>query len=339
MSNPVLKTLWPALRRTCVVGAGALLVACASAPPAPSSAPGSPPPTLKPGPAPWSEKDGTGGATPSDVAQVANAEPRLELIRTGGPNKPYEVLGAQYQPMTEDRPWRERGVATWYGKKFHGRQTASGEVYNMFGMSAAHKTLPIPSYVRVRNPANGTEVIVRVNDRGPFVAGRIIDLSYAAAVKLDVHRGAAVVEIERITSEEIRTGAWRGRPSTGAPVAEPVVASASVPIVAATPPVRLEAAAQAEAVPQPPALTSKGQDADAASFWVQLGAFRQREGASGFLQRINAEADWLSPLVAIWSDKGLHRLQAGPFATRAQADEVAERVRQGLSLVPTITRR
>ena len=145
---------------------------------------------------------------------MPDAEPRLEPIRVGGPNKPYGALGRDYVPLTADREFSERGLASWYGRKFHGRPTASGEPYDMYAMTAAHPTLPIPSYVRVRNPANGREVVVRVNDRGPFHAGRIIDLSYAAAFKLGVLKGVAPVELSRITFDDIRTGAWR----KGAPV-------------------------------------------------------------------------------------------------------------------------
>lgn len=126
----------------------------------------------------------------------------------GGPNKPYVVLGQLYVPMTADRPWVETGGASWYGRKFHGRPTASGEIYDMYAMTAAHKTLPIPSYARVRNPANGREIVVRINDRGPFAEGRVIDLSYTAALKLDLLRGVAPVQLQRITQAEILLGEW-----------------------------------------------------------------------------------------------------------------------------------
>ena len=104
-------------------------------------------------------------------------------------------------PITDERPFVERGLASWYGRKFQGRRTASGEPFDMYAMTAAHPTLPIPSYARVRNPANGREVVVRINDRGPFHPGRIVDLSYTAALKLDLLRGAAPVEVERITAD------------------------------------------------------------------------------------------------------------------------------------------
>jgi rare lipoprotein A len=159
-----------------------LLAACASAPP---------------------ERD-SGGPPPFSPISVPDAQPRIEPLIVGGPNKPYEVLGQTYTPLTTDRSLRESGIASWYGRKFHGRRTASGEVYDMYAMTAAHKTMPLPSYARVLNPANGRSVIVRVNDRGPFVAGRIIDLSYTAAAKLDVLRNPTAVQVQRITFEEMR---------------------------------------------------------------------------------------------------------------------------------------
>jgi len=145
------------------------------------------------------ERDGPEAIIPPGLAQVPDATPKLEPVRKGGPNKPYEVFGQRYEPMTEDLPLVERGLASWYGKKFHGRPTSSGEIYNMYAMTGAHATMPIPGYARVRNPANGREVLVRINDRGPFHRGRIIDLSYTAALKLDILRGVSPVEVERIT--------------------------------------------------------------------------------------------------------------------------------------------
>jgi rare lipoprotein A len=143
--------------------------------------------------------------------RVPDALPMLEPIRADGPNKPYAVLGESYTPLAADAPLSESGLASWYGRKFHGRRTASGEVYDMYAMTAAHRTLPLPSYVRVSNPANGRSVIVRVNDRGPFTKDRIIDLSYTAAQKLGVF-GVARVEIVRITPDEIRRGTWQATP-------------------------------------------------------------------------------------------------------------------------------
>lgn len=181
---------WPVLPQLPVLqvcGVVLALAGCASGPPA-------------------IDRDGPPSHPPPHLAQVPDAEPRIEPLRVGGPNKPYVVLGQRFEPMTRDLPLQERGGASWYGRKFHGKPTASGEVYDMYAMTAAHKTMPIPSYARVRNPANGREVVVRINDRGPFVDGRVIDLSYTAALKLGVLNGVAPVEVRRITHAEIRAG-------------------------------------------------------------------------------------------------------------------------------------
>jgi rare lipoprotein A len=139
--------------------------------------------------------DGPGEKPP---AQVADAVPRAEPLHKFA-NRPYRAMGREYVPMTSLQPFRQRGVASWYGKRYHGQKTSSGEVYDMYAMSAAHPTLPIPSYARVTNLANGKSVVVRINDRGPFLHGRVIDLSYAAAHKLGyIGAGQAQVEVESI---------------------------------------------------------------------------------------------------------------------------------------------
>ena len=131
------------------------------------------------------EDDGPPSDTGPDPSKVSNAVPVVEpLSKTG--NKPYTVFGVKYYPLKSAAGYREKGTASWYGKKFHGRRTSSGEVYDMYAMTAAHKTLPLPTYVKVRNLENGAEIVVRVNDRGPFLGGRLIDLSYMAARKLDI---------------------------------------------------------------------------------------------------------------------------------------------------------
>ena len=140
--------------------------------------------------------DGPGNRPPS--ASTPDAVPRLEPLHRFA-NRPYEVFGKSYVPHTALQPFRQRGAASWYGKRFHGNSTASGETYDMYKMTAAHPTLAIPSYVRVTNLANGKSVVVRVNDRGPFHGARVIDLSYAAAAKLGyVQAGSAQVELESI---------------------------------------------------------------------------------------------------------------------------------------------
>jgi rare lipoprotein A len=142
--------------------------------------------------------DGPGGPPPVSLDKIADATPRAEPLNRGA-NAPYTALGRKYVPYTSLGAYRARGVATWYGRKFHGKKTASGERYDMYAMTAAHTTLPIPSYARVTNLANGKSVVVRINDRGPFHADRIIDLSYVAAYKLGyVNAGSAKVEVEAI---------------------------------------------------------------------------------------------------------------------------------------------
>ena len=155
------------------------------------------------------QNDGPPERVPSDVATTPDAVPRIEPFLARA-NRPYVALGRSYTPLTTDVAFRERGSASWYGRQFHGNRTASGEIYDMFAMTAAHPTLPIPSYVKVTGVRSRQSVIVRVNDRGPFKADRIIDLSYAAASKLGfVAAGIAQVEIERITHWQIASGEWR----------------------------------------------------------------------------------------------------------------------------------
>lgn len=265
-------------------------------------------------PAP-AERDGPQANPPPNLLEVPDAVPRLEPIRIGGPNKPYEVLGERYEPLAADATYTERGLASWYGRKFHGRPTSSGEVYNMYAMTAAHATLPIPSYARVRNPANGREVIVRINDRGPFHKGRIIDLSYTAALKLDLLRGVAPVEVRRITYAEIRAGNWQKPAGEPPPV-----------FVPDTPP----GAPQRETTP-----TAAGS----AGYWLQFGAFARLDSAEALRQRI-AEADLsMLPLLAVVRDGGLHRLRAGPFPSADEARTTAARLRDGAGIESSLVDR
>ncbi len=395
MVPPILHRGVRGLALAAVVGVAMLFGGCASGPKSASSS-GSIFSRLP------SDRDGPEANPPAGLEGVPDAEPVVEPIRLGGPNKPYEVLGQQYVPITQDRAFTERGLASWYGRKFQGKRTSSGELYNMYAMTAAHPTLPIPSYARIRNPANGREVVVRINDRGPFHSSRIVDVSYTAALKLDILRGVTTVELERITFDDIRTGAWRrGAPvdpgadvrmaarggdaaaSTGAvrvtaatlpsaipdrptsfadpraaaaPASSAVEAAANPQVAVAAVPAGSSAApnpvAVIAALPTPtpnPALTVPAPVADAPparafttparGFWVQLGAFRQRDGAEGFQQRVASQIDWLTPLLAVFSDASMFRLQAGPYPTRDDARSVAERIREALQLVPVIVER
>ena len=316
-------------------------------------------------------RDGADANPPSGLSQVPDAEPRVEPIRgSGGTSKPYVVLGKSYVPIVDDRPFRESGLASWYGRKFHSQSTASGEPYDMYAMTAAHKTLPLPSYVRVRNPANGREVIVRVNDRGPFHDDRVIDLSYTAALKLDLLRGVAPVEIERITNADIRTGAWRRGNVDATQLAQrapPAASAASVQLAAATDSVSVPVAWTAPvaaaprmetmevvalppmaplAAPPAPALNASPMpspegiaSAPPPGFWVQLGAFSQRDGAARFQQQVARDLPALAPSLNVFTERGTHRLQAGPYASRELARDTADQVRNGLQLTPVIVER
>ena len=143
-------------------------------------------------------RDDGPGAPPGNLDRIADARPRSEPLNAGA-NSPYTALGRKYVPYQSLKPYRARGLASWYGRKFHGKPTSSGERYDMYAMTAAHTILAIPSYARVTNVSNGRSVVVRVNDRGPFHPERIIDLSYTAAYKLGfVNAGSAQVEVEAI---------------------------------------------------------------------------------------------------------------------------------------------
>lgn len=188
--------------------------------------------------------DGPGRAEPADVSAIPDAVPRHEPVRAAN-TRPYVALGRRYVPMTERAPYRETGVASWYGRRFHGQPTASGERYDMYAMTAAHPTLPLPSYVRVTNLSNSRSVIVRVNDRGPFLQGRLIDLSWTAAKKLDfVHHGHTRVLVEVVepgdaptaTPTVMTAGQVERRDVAAAPVAPTNPAPVPVvPVVRAVP--------------------------------------------------------------------------------------------------------
>lgn len=148
----------------------------------------------------------SGPAVPVDMLATPEPTPVREPIGKAGNKSPYVVNGVRYRVRNDVKGYQEQGHASWYGTKFHGRRTANGEVYNMYAMSAAHKTLPLPSYAKVTNLENGRSVIVRVNDRGPFVPGRIIDLSYTAAQKLGyIDKGVARVEVTALDPDTLPT--------------------------------------------------------------------------------------------------------------------------------------
>ena len=176
----------------------ATVVACGTTPkdagmaPAPGAGPAPTPSTR------YYKDDGPGDNVPANMDAIPDAIPRPEALHRFA-NRPYTVLGRDYVPATVLRPYRERGIASWYGRKFHGEKTSTGETYDMYAMTAAHPTLPLPSYARVTNVASGKSVVVRVNDRGPFLHGRVIDLSFAAASRIGIAQGGSgEVEVEAI---------------------------------------------------------------------------------------------------------------------------------------------
>ncbi len=198
----------------------ALLIACSGPPPRRESAPATvpiPPAVPAQGTPP--------PPSPAVLQSIPDAVPRVEPRSTRGNPVSYEVFGKRYFILATAEGYRERGVASWYGPDFHARPTSSGEPYDMYGMTAAHKTLPIPAYARVTNLSNGRSVIVRINDRGPFVANRIIDLSYTAAHKLDMTRaGTAFVEVEVLTPGSASDAAREvAAPVAAVPLAAPVL--------------------------------------------------------------------------------------------------------------------
>lgn len=217
-----------------------------------------------------------------DVSGLADAVPREELIRTAGNKTPYTVLGKTYHINFDTRGFNQTGYASWYGKKFHGNKTSNGETYDMYAMTAAHTTLAIPSYVRVTNLENGEKVVVRVNDRGPFHDGRIIDLSYAAAKKLGFHnKGTAKVKIE-VVAPDVPT------PSTQ------VASAAPVPVATAAP------------ISEPQAA------ADGPMTYLQLGAFSKAESATALVTQV-ASTTGVPALVRPEPARSLYKVVIGPI--------------------------
>ena len=243
--------------------------------------------------------DGPDEKPPPNLASIPDAVPRTEPLHRYA-NRPYTVFGKNYSPVASRQPYKERGMASWYGKKFHGQKTSSGEIYDMYAMSAAHKTLPIPSYARVTNVKNGKSVVVRVNDRGPFHSDRIIDLSYAAAYKLGyIGAGSAMVEVESVEPDQ----------------------AAAVP---------------AQAGPAPPEVKNTIEEKGT---YIQVGAFSSRGNAEDFRERVARQLTWLTDGVQVLSIGNLWRLHVGPYASSDIARPVAERIEAELKLKPLVVTR
>lgn len=267
--------------------------------------------------------DGPGHRSPADVASIPDAVPRAEpvLART---SRPYTVFGRTYRPMSALVPHRERGMASWYGRRYHGRPTSSGEPYDMYAMTAAHPTLPIPSYVRVTRVSNGRSVVVRVNDRGPFLQNRVIDLSYTAAAKLGfIEAGSAEVEVETITRFE-----------SPVRVAEAGSSGVAATAPAATPTAATAGPAAAAAVADPVVTPSAAPEDARSGFWLQFGAFASAESARDALERFRRELGWLDARFDVREEGALHKVQAGPWPRREHALDAAARVRRAIAFEP-----
>ena len=277
--------------------------------------------------------DGPGDNPPSNLDQVPDAAPKREPLHRGT-QRPYTVMGQSYAPMTALQPYKARGIASWYGRRYHGQQTSSGEIYDMYGMTAAHTVLPIPSYVRVTNLQNNKSVVVRVNDRGPFRSDRLIDLSYTAAYKLGVlGGGSAMVEVESILPGDITPAALASAPAqpASAPLRDrtPTAAGAPEPIAAPSPAPETQPTA-VTAAPEIP------MTREANGVYLQLGAFGSRENAENYLARLRLQIDWLADRLHVFPRDGLHRVHAGPYTNQTEARQIAERIGQALGIKPMV---
>lgn len=329
-SLPACGALVPAL---CIA---ALLAACSTAPTTPDSGSSGAPSAAKPAPSKpaqgtakrgggYYKDDGPDDNPPDNLADVPDAVPRLEPLHRFA-NRPYTALGQNYTPRLEIGPYTERGVASWYGKKFHGANTSSGEPYDMYAMTAAHPTLPIPSYARVTNLDNGRSVIVRINDRGPFHSSRVIDLSYTAAWKLGyVNKGSTRVEVQAIVPGDVaiiaatpdKTPAGKSSADTPDPIAQLIAADAG-----------------AVAVSEPSGASI------ARGIFLQLGVFSDSRNADSFRDYVQTELKWLPKTLAVFNgDDGRYRLQLGPFDDTQSARTTADRIAQSLKLKPFLVQR
>lgn len=299
-------------------------------PPA-ASVPPSPPATA--GKGGYYLDDGPGPNPPANLDAIPDAVPRVEPLHRGA-LRPYTVMGRNYTPMTAVAPYRARGVASWYGRRYHGKQTSSGEIYDMYAMTAAHTTLPIPSYARVTNIATGKSVVVRVNDRGPFIDSRLIDLSYTAAHKLGVLAGgSAVVEVETIVP-----GA--APPVIAAvPAAAPPPVAASPPVAAPPPVVAVPTTAPAALPAPPPEIVPERQIAlasDGGGTYLQLAAFGAKDNAEAYANRLRSEQPWLAAQLQVYIRDGLFRVNAGPYGNQSEARAAADRISQAMGIKPLV---
>lgn len=254
--------------------------------------------------------DGPGDDASVNLDSIPDAQPKPEELSTRA-NRPYIALEQQYTPMTAYTPYKEQGKASWYGKRYHGKRTSTGEVYDMYSMTAAHTTLPIPSYAKVTNPVNGRTVVVRINDRGPFKNGRLIDLSYAAAYKLRmVDQGSAMVEVEAIDNsfDALQKNAVVTDPDAINKEFEPKEPKAA--------PAKTASAKN----------TKPSKKAIGTGYFVQVGAFKSEENSLALMKKIESLQRPESAEVSKAYNGGLHRVKVGPYVTKAEADTAAKQI-------------
>jgi rare lipoprotein A len=330
-------------RLTAALAVLALVAGCSATLPQPAAVDPAKAAISKPGPTPtkkptavlkkgggFYKDDGPAEDIPDGLDDIADAVPRWEPLHKPA-TKPYVVLGKEYIPNTAVKPYRARGIASWYGKKFHGQKTSIGEPYDMFAMTAAHTTLALPSYVRVTNVQTGKSVVVRVTDRGPFHADRVIDLSYTAAYKLGlINGGSGLVEVEAIVPGE-PAGTTYAQVAP-APKAVPATGEADEIELLAR---RLALEERPEQTVKPGAIAGDPGAGDRGVF-LQLGAFGNLDNAETLRNHLSRELDWLGEPMRIQAAGGIHRLQLGPYPARADAERVAERIRAALGYRPTV---
>lgn len=285
------------------------------------------------------KRDGAPGKTLA-ACSIENAIPRVEVVGARGNPEKYTVKGKTYRVLRDVKGYRERGEASWYGTAFHGNPTSSGERYDMYQMTAAHKHLPLPSYVEVKNLDNQRRVIVRVNDRGPFISGRIIDLSYAAATKLGIlAKGTARVEIAVLDPENFDYARWAGdhacqanRPPTTSN-SYPVVSSQAASASNGSAGVQTSQSADAK-----PAITAVAEPATnhaasaAGSIYIQLATYSQLSTAEPEQQRLSKAllandihyAVGLYPYFRAGQERPWYRLRLGPIASQAKATQLMQ---------------
>ena len=299
------------------------------------------------------QNDGPGLSPPPEIDATPDPIPRREALATWA-NRPYTILGKHYIPERDIKPFTQRGVASWYGRKFHGHKTAIGERYDMYGMTAAHPTLPLPSYARVTNVKTGQSVIVRVNDRGPFLNNRVIDLSYTAASKLGyVDAGHTEVTVEQIAlndtdapneAVQLATAAPGLRsitptnPSSSPPRLEALRASAKLPnsVKGSLQSGLTEASAIAEST----AGTNDGPAVPvAAAHYVQMAAFSNLENASWALAYHEEHLNIAGTAFVLHEEAGWYKLRAGPYASREHASLARQKIAELTGYSPIIALR